>query len=378
MVSFEDEEITTLTQPESIDKKEHLALRLVLFISLYILLNYFILSEVYSFFGFEKNFLFTLFLVLLSFSYVLGAAALRVSDNFLAKFVNVIGSLWLGIMVFASFSFLLVEFLLFFDVISFNVRPLFAFSLVLVLTIYSVINAMFTLTRKFKISSSKVSSPLRVVQISDLHVGAAHKKTFLEKIVKRVNEEKPDFVVITGDLIDGKHKYVSGYFDILKNVKCKVFMITGNHERMTGMDTVDSLLKDSGVIMLRDTVVKFGELNIIGIDDFEKPSRMIRTLRNLKFSSSRFNLLLYHRPDRFKEASKLGVDLMLAGHTHAGQIFPINLLLKFFYKKVKGLKRRGDSYLYVSPGTGWWGPPKRLGSKNEVTVFDITPIDMRG
>lgn len=369
-----DEEITTLTQPESIDKKEHLGLKLVIFISLYVLTNYFILSEIYSFFGFEKDYLFTVLLVFLSFSYVLGAALLRYFNNFFSLAMNVFGSVWLGAMVISAFVFILVEILLFFNVISFIERMPLSFSLIFVLVVYSIINAMWTKVKLIRINSGKVSESLTIVQLSDLHIGAAHKKNFLEKIVKKVNLQKPDIVVITGDLIDGKHKYVDGYFNILNKIKSPLYMVTGNHERMTGMDTVDELLKDSKVVLLRDKKISVGEINIIGVDDTEKPNKFVRDFNKISFDSNKFNILLYHRPKRFEQVFRRGVDLMLTGHTHAGQIFPLNLLQRFYYKKVQGLKKSGDSYLYVSPGTGWWGPPMRLGSNNEITVFKISSI----
>ncbi len=371
----EGEEITTLTQIESIDKQEHLASRLILFIAIYVLLNYFILSEIYSFLGFTKNLFFTFLLVILSFSYVGGAAALRYSDNFLARTVNILGSIWLGTMVIASFTFIVVEFLVAINVLEHFQKPVLSFTIIVILVAYSIIAAMFTSKKVIEIKSSKIKSPVTLVQLSDLHIGAAHNQDFLDRIIRKVYDEKPDLTVITGDLIDGKHIYSDGYFDSLKKIKSPVYMVTGNHERMTGMRMVYDLLKNSGVVMLQDRQVTVNGLNLMGIDDFDKPSSMIKILKDFKLGSY-YDVLLYHRPQKFKQARRLGVDLMLTGHTHAGQIFPLNLILRFFYSKVQGLKKMGSSYLYVSPGTGWWGPPMRLGSRNEITVFKLLPDDV--
>ena len=371
----EEEEITTLTQPESIDKKEHLAFKLVVFISLYVLTNYFILSEIYSFFGFEVDYFFTVLLVFLSFSYVLGAALLRYFNNLFSLALNVFGSVWLGTMVIAAFVFIVVELLLFFNLISGEQRLILSFSVIFVLVVFSVLNALRTTVKIIFIKNRKVSKPLTIVQISDLHVGAAHTKSFLGRIVRKVNLQKPDVVVITGDLIDGKHKYADGYFNVLNDIKSPVFMVVGNHERMTGMDVVLDLLKDSKVVILRDECVVFNGINILGVDDVDKSVKFIRDFNKVSFDDKLFTVLLYHRPKKFKQVFKRGVDLMLTGHTHAGQVFPLNLILRFYYKKVQGLKKCGDSYLYVSPGTGWWGPPMRLGSNNEITVFKIDSVD---
>ncbi len=368
-----DNEIFEFAQPEAIDKKERLGFRLFFFISFYVLLNYFVLSELYLFIGAEKDYLFSFLLVFLSLSYVLGAAALRYSNSFFALFANVIGSAWLGTMVISVSAFLFVEVLYFFNLVSFEGRSLLAFSLILVFVVYSLLNAVPTKKKFITLKSSKISKPFTLVQVSDLHVGAAHKRNFLNRIIKKVNSENPDVVVITGDLIDGKHVYEDHYFDSLKDLKGRVLMVTGNHERMTGMGVVNHLLKDSGVVLLRNMKVSVGDFNFVGVDDTEKSRKLIGTLNNLSFSSKKFNVLLFHRPKRFKKVCELGFDLMLSGHTHAGQIFPMNILQMFYYSKVKGLKKYRGSYLYVSPGTGWWGPPMRLGSNNEITVFKFLP-----
>ncbi|MFW6310928.1 MAG: metallophosphoesterase [Nanoarchaeota archaeon] len=366
-------ELTTITQVESIDKNEHLASRLLVFITIYVLLNYFILSEIYLFLDAEKDILFTIFLVILSFSYVLGAASLRYSNNFLSRTANILGSLWLGMMVFISVTLIIVEFLAHINVLHQNMKHVVTITTLIILTTYSIINAMRMTKKTIKISNSKIKKSLRLVQISDLHIGASHNQDFLINIIKKVNEENPDITVITGDLIDGKHKYAPNYFDSLNQITSPVYMITGNHERMTGMRRVFELLKNSNVFLLEDKKIKTKDVTIIGIDDTENSSKMIKTLKNMNLNKEDYNILLFHRPKKFNKAISLGVDLMLTGHTHAGQIFPLNLLLKFFYKKVKGLKKQNDSYLYVSPGTGWWGPPMRLGSKNEITIFELEP-----
>ncbi|MCC7574117.1 metallophosphoesterase [Candidatus Woesearchaeota archaeon] len=361
---------TTITQPEN--KQEHLVTKLIMFITLYLLLNYFIISEIYYFLEIPKNTWFSIILIIMSFSYVLGAAAIRYSNNVLAKTINIIGSTWLGIVAIAFIILVLVELLLFLKIIIPEQRIILTFITITAITIYALINATYTHKKTINITTNKIKKPITLIQVSDIHIGATHKKNFLERIIQKINEEKPDITVITGDLIDGKHKYEKNYFDVLRKIKSETYMVLGNHEEMTGIKTVKELLRKSNIKILENQKIKKQEINIIGINDTDKKRKMILELNKINTNPKEYNVLLFHRPIGFKQARKK-IDLMLTGHTHAGQIFPLNLILRFFYKKIKGLKKKQNSYLYVSPGTGWWGPPMRLGSKNEITIFKIKP-----
>lgn len=361
------------TEFDNIDKKEHLFFRVFVFLGFFVLLNFFVLSSFYSFFNLNRGFEFGFLLVFLSLSYVLGAGFLRVSNSFFARSFSIFGSVWLGFIFISSFFLGLLELLVFVGFVPFDYKFFIGFVLSLSCVLVSLILAGFTFNKSIVLSSSKILKPLVLVQISDLHIGAAHTKNFLKNIVDRVIAQKPDVVVITGDLIDGKHVYEEGYFDYLNKIKVPVLMVTGNHERMAGMDLVYSLLENTSVKLLRDESFFFEGVCFVGIDDFDNPRGMFNVLKKFDLDSSVYNVLLYHRPSFFKRVRRLGVDLMLSGHTHAGQIFPGNFILRFFYSKVQGLKKKEGSVLYVSPGTGWWGPPMRLGSHNEITVFRLVP-----
>ena len=113
---------------------------------------------------------------------------------------------------------------------------------------------------------------------------------------------------------------------------------------------------------------------MIGIDDSEHPSQVERELAKLQIDTDRFVLLLYHRPRGLAAAAAAGVDLMISGHTHNGQIVPFNLVVRRVFEQSVGLFRDGLTQLYVSPGTGTWGPVMRLGSRGEVTLFEVQPL----
>jgi predicted MPP superfamily phosphohydrolase len=154
-------------------------------------------------------------------------------------------------------------------------------------------------------------------------------------------------------------------------LKAKTFFVTGNHESYLGIDNVEKVLSSTNVDFLEDRMAEYKGLQIIGMnfgESFNGPD-----LSKVKFDSSKPSVLLYHSPSGVEESSKAGISLQLSGHTHAGQIDPFNLILKLFYPAISGLHKFGNMYLYISPGTGTWGPPIRVGSLNEITVLNLIP-----
>jgi predicted MPP superfamily phosphohydrolase len=128
------------------------------------------------------------------------------------------------------------------------------------------------------------------------------------------------------------------------------------------------------VHVLRSRSIVHGPAQVIGIDDSGHPAQVKRELAGIEVDPQRFVLLLYHRPHGLADAATAGVDLMISGHTHNGQIVPFNLVVARVFEQVVGLFRHGQTQLYVSPGTGTWGPVMRLGSRGEVTYFEIQPL----
>ena len=150
----------------------------------------------------------------------------------------------------------------------------------------------------------------------------------------------------------------------------------GNHERYADLDKVLTLLDGFGVESLRQRGVLAGELQILGIDDADHRTQVAEKLPTITRRRDHYTVLLYHRPQGWEAAVENGVDLMLSGHTHNGQIFPFNLLVKRQFQRINGLYSTtcAKAHLYVSPGTGTWGPLMRLGSFNEITCIDLQPI----
>ena len=227
----------------------------------------------------------------------------------------------------------------------------------------------------------KMSEPFRIVQISDLHLSLFSDETFLNRLVETIQSIHPDVVVSTGDLVDMRQDHLDRFADILNglNPKFGQYAVSGNHEAYLGLGKALAATRRAGFTMLSHQGVKVGGMiNIVGVDDPGVSHRLKadgpeeRALLE-RFPEGEFTVLLKHQPvvDR---ASVPFFDLQLSGHTHGGQIFPFNWLTKLAYPAKTGLSQVGrETWLYVSRGTGTWGPPIRFLAPPEVTVFELAP-----
>jgi len=243
--------------------------------------------------------------------------------------------------------------------------------LALALTAYSMANAYSPSVVRVRLDSEKLTSTLRFVQISDVHIGSRSAR-FLARVIRQVNELDAEFLCITGDLIDMTgvgEKHLSS----LRDCKMPIYFSVGNHERYEDLEVIVDRLESRGVTCLRSRAVFHGEVQLIGIDDSDRPTKVARELTRVDVDRHRFVLLLYHRPWGLTAAAEAGVDLMISGHTHNGQVIPFNFVVNQVFERSVGLFDSGRTRLYVSPGTGTWGPVMRLGSRGEVTLFEIRP-----
>jgi len=209
----------------------------------------------------------------------------------------------------------------------------------------------------------------KIAQISDVHVGSRHPK-ILRKIVTQLNTIQPDHVVITGDLVDMRGITATDLAPLGELLAPTLFCI-GNHERYVDVDDICARLASHGVTVLRNTSVSKEGIQFIGIDDAERRDQVERELEQILPMSDQYKVLLYHRPDGAESAASWGAHLMLTGHTHRGQIFPFNFLVAKVFPRLYQSYAVAGMHLYVSPGTGTWGPVMRLGSKCEITLFEL-------
>ena len=252
--------------------------------------------------------------------------------------------------------------------------------------LYGYFEARDIRTERVVINTPKIPravGKLTIVQISDVHLGLIVREERLKRIIAEINGASPDLLVSTGDLVDGQINRMTGLAELLQDIRPRFgkFAVTGNHEVYAGLDQAVGFTERAGFKVLRNEGSTAGGLiNVVGVDDPAigrvTHSRPVpeKTLL-LKVPSDRFTLLLKHRPAVDQESLGL-FDLQLSGHVHKGQIFPFNLLTYLFYPVRTGFALYPqNSALYVSRGTGTWGPPIRFLAPPEVTVIELIHAD---
>jgi predicted MPP superfamily phosphohydrolase/small basic protein len=222
-------------------------------------------------------------------------------------------------------------------------------------------------------------SGFKIVQISDVHIGLIVRDQRLKQIIQEVQRAEPDILVSTGDLVDGQINRLEGLADMLQDIKPEFgkFAVTGNHEYYAGITQSLAFTKKAGFTLLRGQAVNVeGIINIAGVDDqtgrqFERFKGKAEQEVLAELDPGKFTILLKHRPLINSSSLEL-FDLQLSGHTHKGQIFPFNLITKFYYPRHAGyVDLPGASRLYISRGSGTWGPPMRILSPPEITLIEL-------
>jgi hypothetical protein len=223
----------------------------------------------------------------------------------------------------------------------------------------------------------------RIVQLTDVHVGPTIGRSFVEQIVARANELQPDLIAITGDLVDGGVPELAPAIEPFGGLRAPhgVFFVTGNHEYFSGAEPWLNELNRLGIRVLRNERVAIGNggtgFDLAGVDDrsaahhggLAPEAALARALAGR--DQRRELVLLAHQPRTLLDASSFDVGLQLSGHTHGGQMWPFNFLVQLQQPFVAGLHRRGRSQIYVSRGTGYWGPPMRLAAPAEITEIRL-------
>ena len=325
-------------------------------------------------------------------------AAERVGLETPARLFSWVGYTWMAILLlFCSVSFV-VEFYRFViwlpgrishgEIGAFlpSARALFFLPLVLSLaaTGYGLSEARQIRTERVEIHSAKIPKALgkiRIVQISDVHVGVLVRGERLASMLRVVREAKPDLIISTGDLVDGQLNSMAEAEVQLRELQPRYgkFAITGNHEFYAGFDDALEFTRRAGFTILRGEVATVaGAIALAGVDD--PTSRSMGPRGNLSDrevaaeGKGLFTILLKHQP-RVERDAPGAFDLQLSGHTHNGQIFPFTLITRLYFPYQTGnYSLANGALLHVSRGTGTWGPPVRFLSPPEVTVIDLLPV----
>ncbi|MCX2980166.1 metallophosphoesterase [Halieaceae bacterium IMCC14734] len=307
----------------------------------------------------------------LFFSQLIARVYLRRHHARWVLWLRLLADLWLGISPVVLALVLLAELPLALGLLSPVLGAWLVVSVSSVLLLYAMYNAFSPSVIPVALSSSKLQRQLRFVQLSDVHIGSRSSR-FLGRVVDAVNRLEPEFVCITGDFIDATG-ISEQQLSALTRLQMPVYFSIGNHEKYEDLPEILQRLENLGVIILRNRAVSTADLQFIGIDDMDDPYQVRKQLPAIDIDTSKYAILLYHRPRGLAAAAEVGIDLMLSGHTHNGQIVPFNFIVERVFARTKGLFQAGDTWLYVSSGTGTWGPTMRLGTRSEITLFEVEP-----
>jgi predicted MPP superfamily phosphohydrolase len=343
-------------------------------------------------------------LILLMAFMILAPILVRVSEHYgyesTACLLSYIGYIWMGVLfLFFAMSILLDAYRLLIYIagqltgknLSSLIPPspyLFVIPLLVSATLnaYGYFEAKNIHTEQVTIQTSKIPPEigrLRIVQISDVHIGMIIREKRLEKIVATVKQAEPDILISTGDLLDGQIDNMMSSADLLRDIQPRYgkFAVTGNHEFFAGIEKAMEFHQQAGFLVLRgEAMTLAGLISIAGVDD--SAGERFGLYKNVhekgllaKLPKETFTLLLKHRP--VFDPENLGLfDLQLSGHTHRGQIYPFVLLTRLVFPYNSGYyDLPKDSRLYASRGAGTWGPPIRFLAPPEVTVIDLIHKD---
>jgi predicted MPP superfamily phosphohydrolase len=218
--------------------------------------------------------------------------------------------------------------------------------------------------------------PMKIVAISDVHLGNGTRKPQLQKFVEMINAQEPDLIIIGGDLIDNSiiPLYQQKMVEELNQLKAPmgIYLAPGNHEYISGMEACEQFLKGTPIRLLRDSIVTLPNgLQLIGRDDRSNRRRLPISELMKQADSTKPTLLIDHQPYEVAKKDSLGIDIQFSGHTHRGQVWPLSLLVDNMYEQSHGYRRWTNSHVYVSSGLSLWGPPFRIGTKSDMLVMMV-------
>ena len=245
---------------------------------------------------------------------------------------------------------------------------------IFVLFLYGHLNYKHKVRQELTITSEKVTKPFKAVLLSDLHLGYHNQRDELHRWVDIINSEKPDLILIAGDIIDGSMRPLKEQrmYEEFQRLQAPVYACLGNHEYFSGQPDAQQFYKDAGIHLLMDNIAVIdSSLVIIGRDDAMNMRRKPLADLAKTIDKSMFSMVLDHQPHHLEKAEKAGIDFQFSGHTHRGQVWPISWITDTIYECSWGSHQRGNTHYYVSSGMGIWGGMFRIGTQSEYVVLDV-------
>lgn len=366
-------------------------------LTIYILINTYIFLKGYNSWQVFRNsgLVFLIIFIILAATFVAGKILEAKHSSIISDILNIIGGFWLAFL-FYGFLFLFLS-----DLISVILRIVgiidkgnilvfrkWAFLLTVTISFLMIaggfVNALIPHIRRYDLEIGKPAegiNELRIAAVSDIHLGSIIRKRSMRKLSGILDSLKPNLVLLLGDILDGEVGPVMRG-DLLKYFDCPkcthgLYAITGNHEYIGGAQRTIPYIESKGIRLLKDEVVEIaGGIQVIGRLDrdserFTGKKRLALNDLVRKTDNSKPVILLDHQPFGYNESKKYGIDLELSGHTHNGQIWPLNIVSKWIYDLSYGYLKSGNTHFIVSSGFGLWGPRVRTCSKSEILFIRL-------
>ncbi|MBN1571335.1 MAG: metallophosphoesterase [Acidobacteria bacterium] len=332
-------------------------------------------------------------------SFIGGRLLERVWPSFLSDLFIWIGSFWIAAMIYFLIAVVSLDVLRiinhFFPFFPSAITKNYAqakyfigaavMGLVGVILLAGHINSLIPRIRKLDLSIAKPAGAfksLKIAMASDIHLGTIVGRSRFDHIVEKINSLDADLVLLPGDIVDEDLRPVikQNLGESLRNIKARlgVYAATGNHEHIGGVEKACAYLTDHNIVVLRDESIKIGgsfylvgrEDRAVGRFDGYQRKSLPELLEDI---DKKYPIILMdHQPFGLSEAAAEGVDLQLSGHTHYGQLWPVNYIVRRVYEVAWGYKKIGNTHFYVSNGVGTWGPPVRVGNRPEIVLLHLT------
>lgn len=358
---------------------------LIGFFSLLISSVIFISRKITFSLGLESNIpMYVLFSSIVIFFFAAGIAFINATSS-MGHLLYQIATITMGVYLFLLMSVLLLSFIHVFYPLKPGLFGIAILAFTLSLSIYGWWNANNVRITKLEVPIAGLEQEIKAVHLTDIHIGHFRTGSYLDQLVDQTNRLKPDVIFITGDYLDSKYALDYKYFAPLRKLNAPVYFVDGNHDHATQTRLIKEMMIKAGVKVLDNQVEEFMGLQIIGLTHMLADRQSFNmhasannptiseTLPRLNIEKNKPSVLLHHSPDGIKYASKAGIDLYLAGHTHAGQIFPFNFVAALIFDYNKGLHEYENTRIFVSQGTGTFGPPFRLGTQSEMIDILLIP-----
>lgn len=368
----------------------------IIFFSVNLLVNYYLYRRATQAFQFKSSFGRKIFFAAFwfaAFGYPIARSMANVKNNFIYDAILWLGSLWFAFLLYFVLQLIVLDlmrmlnkFFLFLPKILFvdyartkKITALAVIAISLIVVSYGFYNSTDIKVKTIELNIPKKNAEadsLNILFFADTHLTPVNNGRTLDKIVSIVNSLNVDAVLLAGDVVDdlSHHLYRYGLDNKLKQIKTKygVIMANGNHEWIVGIEDAQKFLSASKLIVLRDSALTIANsLQIVGRED-KSLTRYVnydrKTIEQLAamIDPNLPSVVLDHQPFELARTADAGFDIQLSGHTHHGQLFPMNLITSLIYEISWGYKKINGAHFYVTSGVGTWGPPVRIGSDAEI------------